>query len=146
MYHVDVMDRVVSAAEALDGPDVPVVSAVAVGPDIVSIAANDVVFTGIPWNHAEFLAVRYALRRIGGRYLGGADLYVTLEPCSFCAALLEKVRRGGRFFGAYDPKCGAIFHNTRLFEISKIRPRIVGGIQEQRCSAIMRNFFERVRR
>jgi tRNA(Arg) A34 adenosine deaminase TadA len=145
MYREDIMNSVILEAEEYSGADVPVAASVAIGCDIISICVNDVESTGIPWNHAEFLAVQNALLKIGDKYLEEAVLYVTLEPCAFCAAVLEKVRIGGIFFGAYDPKCGAIFHNGQIFKTSTIKPEIIGGIQEERCSLILKKFFGNLR-
>jgi tRNA(adenine34) deaminase len=140
------MDSVITEAERHSGRDVPVAAAVAIGHDVVSLCINDVESTGVPWNHAEFLAVQSAISKIGDRYLEEAVLYVTLEPCSLCAAVLERVRIGGIFFGAYDPKCGGIFHNSQIFKTSMVKPDIIGGIQEFRCSMILKKFFDGLRK
>jgi tRNA(Arg) A34 adenosine deaminase TadA len=140
------MERVIKTAERLAGPEVPVFAAVTIGDDVIAEAVNEVEATGIPWMHAEFIAIQRAVKVLGSRYLSEAGIYVNLEPCAFCAAIMEKVRMGGIFFGAYDLKCGAITHNARIFDYSLIKPNIVGGIQEDRCSKHISEFFERLRK
>lgn len=140
------MDFVLSSAEDFSEEDVPVVAAIAIENKIISSSFNEVEKHNIPWFHAEFLAIEKALKILNTRYLDNASLYVSLEPCAFCASVLEKVRIKEIFFGAYDPKCGAIFHNSKLFEHSLIKPHIIGGIQENRCSEILKKFFKDIRK
>ncbi|MDR0640812.1 MAG: nucleoside deaminase [Holosporales bacterium] len=139
------MDFVIGRAMDSDSREVPVAAAVVRNGEIISSATNAVESYGIPWNHAEFLAISDALKKLNSRYLDDSSIYITLEPCAFCAALLEKVRIKDIFFGAYDPKCGAIAHNIKLFESSLIKPNIIGGIQEERCSILLKNFFNNLR-
>lgn len=145
MYSPLIMDQVISVAEGMSFGEVPVFSAVAIDEKIIATAGNDVEGGKVAWRHAEFLAVEKACEILGTKYLETASIYVTLEPCAFCASVLEKVRIKDIFFGAYDPKCGAITHNVRLFDHSTIKPNIVGGIQEERCSKILKAFFEKLR-
>ena len=140
------MEFVISSSEAERGDEVPVVAAIAVSNKILSIANNRVEKYQKPWFHAEFLAVIEACEMLKTKYLDMASIYVTLEPCAFCASLLEKVRIRDIFYGAYDTKCGAIEHGIKLFDHSMIKPRIIGGIQEQRCSTVIKNFFKRIRK
>ncbi len=140
------MDYIISSAESMSGDEVPVFAAIAIDKKIISIASNEVESSKKPWFHAEFLAIEKAYEFLKSKYLDNASLYVTLEPCAFCSAAIEKVRLKNIFFGAYDPKCGAIVHNIRLFEYSLVKPNIVGGIQETRCSKIITNFFKDLRK
>lgn len=146
MYSAEIMECVVSSSEALRGDEVPVCAAVAIGNQVISTASNKVECGQKPWFHAEFLAISEACKLLQTKYLERASIYVTLEPCAFCAAMLEKIRIAEIFFGAYDSKCGAIEHGVRLFDNSMIKPTIIGGIQEERCSKVIRNFFEKVRK
>jgi tRNA(Arg) A34 adenosine deaminase TadA len=140
------MDFVIKKAENLSSADVPVIAAISIGDDLISMENNKVEIANCSFYHAEFLAVQEALRILNTRYLSNASLYVTLEPCSFCATVLEKVRIKEIFFGAYDPKCGAVFHNSKIFDHSLFRPNIIGGIQESRCSKIVERFFKEIRK
>ena len=146
MYNQEIMEFVVSSAEEMiGGIEIPVFSAVAVEDKIVATSQNEVERARKPWRHAEFLALEKACEKLNTRYLDMASLYVNLEPCAFCTAMLEKVRIKNIFFGAYDPKCGAITHGIRLFDHSMIKPQIIGGIQEERCSRLLTNFFNKLR-
>ncbi|MDR3224360.1 MAG: hypothetical protein LBT03_02140 [Holosporales bacterium] len=140
------MEFVVFEAGRMRGREVPVFAVIAIDDDIVSIGRNRSEETGRPWHHAEFVAVEaFYDRHPDRRYLDDASLYVNLEPCNFCAALLERVRIKDIFFGAYDQKCGAIVNNARIFEYSPIKPNIIGGFQEHKCSRIISCFFEKLR-
>jgi tRNA(adenine34) deaminase len=143
---MQVMDAVIRRAELCRSGEVPVAAAIVLDGEMLSLSTNEVESSGIPWRHAEFIAISEALEKLGVRYLEGASIYVTLEPCSFCAAAIEKVRIKNIFFGAYDSKCGAIHHTIRLFDHSLVKPEIVGGIQEERCSSLLKRFFDEVRR
>ena len=96
-----------------------------------------------PTAHAEMLVLRAgaALRR--SPRLGGCDLYVTLEPCAMCAAAISFARIRRLYFGAYDPKGGAVEHGPRFFEATTChhRPEIYGGIEERRASELLKRFF-----
>jgi tRNA(adenine34) deaminase len=141
------MEAVIERAELCGGDgEVPVAAAIVLDDEIIALSTNEVECSGVPWRHAEFISISEALEKLQVRYLEGASIYVTMEPCSFCAAVIEKVRIKNIFFGAYDVKCGAIFHTIRLFDHSLIKPKIIGGIQEERCSEILKRFFDGVRR
>lgn len=146
MFSSKIMDYVISRAELISGNEVPVFSVVAIGSNIISESQNYVEKFNKPWMHAEFLALQEACELLNSKYLDNADIYINLEPCSFCAAMLEKVRIKNIFFGAYDPKCGAIIHNARIFDHSTTKPNIIGGIQEERCSNIISSFFKSIRK
>ena len=146
MYVKEIMDDIIHRAESLCSNEVPVFAAIAYKDKIISISGNQVESSNCSWFHAEFVVVNKATDLLNTRYLDEYSLYVTLEPCAFCAAILEKVRIKNIFFGAYDPKFGAIFHNSNLFSHSLIKPNIIGGIQEERCSKILKNFFQNLRK
>ncbi len=146
MYSREVMEFVISSSEVMCGDEVPIVATVAVENEMVSHAENQVERRKKPWYHAEFLAITDACEKLQTKYLDKASIYVNLEPCAFCASLLEKVRIKDIFFGAYDMKCGAIENGIRLFDHSMVKPHIIGGIQEQRCSNVIKKFFEGIRK
>lgn len=117
---------------------------------VVSAAGNRTEATCDPTAHAEILAIRAACRHLGTSRLPGYDLYVTLEPCPLCAAAIGFARLRRVYFGAYDPKGGAIDHGPRLFskEAGTIFPpiEIYGGFDEARSGALLRRFFSQLRR
>jgi tRNA(Arg) A34 adenosine deaminase TadA len=109
----------------------------------IAAAGNRVEADRDPTAHAEMLALRAGAARLGSKYLEGCDLYVTLEPCAMCAAAIAFARLRRLYFGAYDPKGGAVEHGPRLFEqpTTHHRPEIYGGIEEARSARLLRDFF-----
>lgn len=96
-----------------------------------------------PTAHAEILVIREAARKRGEPRLPDCDLYVTLEPCAMCAAAISFARLRRVYFGAYDPKGGAIDHGPRFFNQPTCHhaPEIMGGIEEERAGALLKGFF-----
>ena len=124
--------------------DVPV-GAVLVDGDgrLLAAAGNRVEADHDPTAHAEMLVLRGGTARLGAARLTECDLYVTLEPCAMCAAAIGLARLRRLYFGAYDPKSGAVEHGPRLFEqpTTHHRPEIYGGIEERRAGELLRAFF-----
>ena len=111
---------------------------------VLARAHNCVVTRCDPTAHAEVLAIRAACAVRGVPRLPGCDLYVTLEPCALCAAAISFARLRRVYFGAYDPKGGAIEHGPRFFRQPTCHhaPEVYGGLEESRCAALLRGFFE----
>lgn len=136
------------ASKALAQGDVPV-GAVIVGLDesqnplVVSQACNSREFRKDPTAHAEIIALREASRLLGRWRLTGCTLYVTLEPCSMCAGALVLARVDRVVFGARDPKTGAVESLYQVLTDSRLnhQPKVVGGILENDCSKILKDFF-----
>jgi tRNA(Arg) A34 adenosine deaminase TadA len=124
--------------------EVPV-GAVVVSRDGVRLAAagNRTRELNDPTAHAEVLAIRAAAAQLGSERLIDCDLYVTLEPCPMCAAAMSFARIRRLYFGAYDPKGGAVENGPRLFSqpVCHHAPEVVGGIEETRAGEILRAFF-----
>lgn len=96
-----------------------------------------------PTAHAEVLAIRQACAALGAPRLPGLDLYVTLEPCALCAAAISFARLRRVYFGAYDPKGGAVEHGARFYTLPTCHhaPDVYGGIGETQAAALLRAFF-----
>ena len=96
-----------------------------------------------PTAHAEMLVLRAAAAQRGRPRLEDCDLYVTLEPCAMCAAALSFARIRRLYFGASDPKGGAVEHGPRFFAQATChhRPEVYGGIEERRAGELLRRFF-----
>jgi tRNA(Arg) A34 adenosine deaminase TadA len=96
-----------------------------------------------PTAHAEILAIRTACSAIGSERLVGCDLYVSLEPCAMCAAAISFARIRRLYFGAADPKGGAVEHGPRFFSQPTCHhaPDVYGGIDEVRAGALLKRFF-----
>ncbi len=110
---------------------------------VLAQAGNRTEADADPTAHAELLAIRAAAVLRGEPRLPDCDLYVTLEPCAMCAAAISFARIRRVYFGAYDPKGGAVEHGPRWFSQPTChhRPDVYGGIDEGRAAALLRDFF-----
>jgi tRNA(adenine34) deaminase len=96
-----------------------------------------------PTAHAEILALRRAAEMLGNERLDGCELWVTLEPCAMCAGAIAHARIARLYYGAPDPKGGAVEHGARVFEQAQClhRPEVYAGIGEEPAAALLREFF-----
>ena len=110
---------------------------------LLAAAGNQVETDNDPTAHAEMLVLRSGAAQLSAKHLAECDIYVTLEPCAMCAAAIGLARLRRLYFGAYDPKGGAVEHGSRLFEqpTTHHRPEIYGGIEERRAGDLLRAFF-----
>ena len=128
--------------------EVPV-GAVIVAPDgqVVAQAGNRTRELNDPTAHAEIVAIRAAARALGNERLTDCELWVTLEPCAMCAGAIAHARIAKLYYGASDPKGGAVEHGARVFDQPQClhRPEIYSGMGEREAGALLRGFFERLR-
>jgi tRNA(adenine34) deaminase len=124
--------------------EVPVGCAIVRGGEVVARAGNRTLADQDPTAHAELLAIRAAAAALGSERLTDCDLYVTLEPCAMCAAAMSFARIRRLYFGAADPKGGAVEHGVRFFASPSChhRPEVYGGIGERESAALLREFFQ----
>ncbi|QEL26560.1 nucleoside deaminase [Bosea sp. F3-2] len=129
-------------AAALRG-EVPVGAVVVRDGAVLASAGNRTLELKDPTAHAEMLALRLACDAIGSERLIGSDLYVTLEPCPMCAAAISFARIRRLYFGAADPKGGAVENGVRLYESPTCHhvPEIYGGLRETEAATLLRDFF-----
>lgn len=94
--------------------------------------------------HAEILAIRAAAQVLGQERLTGADLYVTLEPCTLCAAAISFARIRRLYYGAEDPKGGGVDHGARFYAQPTCHhaPEVYSGIGESAAAAVLTGFFQ----
>jgi tRNA(adenine34) deaminase len=111
---------------------------------IIASAGNRTIRDHDPTAHAELLAIRAAAQALGNERLDACDLYVTLEPCAMCAGAVSFARIRRLYYGAADPKGGAVDSGVRFFASPTCHhaPEIYGGMGEQQASALLREFFE----
>lgn len=111
---------------------------------IISSAFNKTETQKNPLAHAEILAIQKACFLLDTKRLNGYSLFVTLEPCAMCAGALSLARLDAVYFGAYDPKTGAICQGAKVFEHSQThhKPKIYGGIKSEKCGLLLTNFFQ----
>lgn len=145
--HESLMRLALEEAEAAfrEG-EVPVGAVVAKDGRPVARAHNLREQTGDPTAHAELLAIREAARVLGARRLTGCTLYVTLEPCPMCAGAILNARVSRVYFGARDREMGACGGVMNLFmEDFPHPPALVGGVLEEECAQVLREFFRGLR-
>ena len=123
--------------------EVPIGAVVTRDGAIVGEACNRPRALHDPTAHAEILAIRAAAATIGCERLEGCDLWVTLEPCAMCAGAIAHARIARLYYGAADPKGGAVEHGARVFEQPQClhRPEVYAGIGEAPAAALLREFF-----
>jgi tRNA(adenine34) deaminase len=133
----------VEARAAQARGEVPVGCVIVRGGDIVARAGNRTLADKDPTAHAELLAIRQAATALGSERLTECDLYVTLEPCAMCATAMSFARIRRLYFGAADPKGGAVENGVRFFAQATChhRPEVYGGINESECATLLRDFF-----
>lgn len=142
--HTYWMDLALREAEvALRRKEVPIGAVIVKNGAVIGKGSNQTEMLQDPTAHAEIIAITAAAAHLGSRRLDDCSLYVTLEPCPMCAGAIVLARLGLLVFGSYDPKAGActtlytITNDTRLNH----RVHTVGGVGEEKCSSLLREFF-----
>jgi tRNA(adenine34) deaminase len=123
--------------------EVPVGCVIVRDGGVIARAGNRTVADRDPTAHAEMLAIRDAAALLGLERLDGCDLYVTLEPCAMCAAAASFARIRRLYYGAVDPKGGAVENGVQFFASPTChhRPEVYGGMAEAEAGALLRDFF-----
>ena len=131
------------ARAAAAAGEVPVGCVIVRAGQPVARAGNRTLVDRDPTAHAEMVVIRQAAAQLGSERLPDCDLYVTLEPCTMCAAAISLARIRRLYFGAADPKGGAVEHGVRFFSAPTClhRPEVYGGIGESEAGALLRTFF-----
>jgi tRNA(adenine34) deaminase len=140
----DPMARALAAArDAARAGEVPVGAVVVRDGRVIAAAANAPRSLNDPTAHAEILAIRAAAAALGRDRLEDCDLWVTLEPCAMCAGAIAHARVARLYYGASDPKGGAVEHGPRFFTQPTChhRPEVFGGIGEGEAGKMLRDFF-----
>ena len=131
------------AREAAEAGEVPIGAVVVKDGAIIAEARNETRAAKDPTAHAEILAIRRAAEALGQERLTGCDLWVTLEPCAMCAGAISHARLARLYYGASDPKGGAVEHGSRVFEQAQClhRPEVYPGMGEAEAAEMLRGFF-----
>jgi len=138
------MDQALELARsAAAAGEVPVGCVVVQNGEVIAGAGNRTIRDRDPTAHAEMLAIRQAARALGTERLTDCDVYVTLEPCAMCAGAISFARIRRLYYGASDPKGGAVENGVRFFASPAChhRPEVYGGIGESEASALLKDFF-----
>jgi tRNA(adenine34) deaminase len=138
------MDMALAEARAAAAAgEVPVGCVIVRDGQAIARAGNRTLQDRDPTAHCEIVAIRAAAAKLGSERLADCDLYVTLEPCAMCAAATAFARLRRLYFGAGDPKGGAVENGVRFFASPSChhRPDIYGGIAAAEASALLTEFF-----
>ena len=123
--------------------EVPIGAAIVRDGQVLAADGNRTLETSDPTAHAEILVIRAACRALGSQRLPECDLYVTLEPCPMCAAAISFARIRRLYYGASDPKGGAVESGVRLFHQPSCHhaPEVYDGIGAGAAGELLRAFF-----
>ena len=124
--------------------EVPIGAVVVADGRIVARAGNETRALNDVTAHAEILAIRRAAEAVGDERLSGADLYVTLEPCTMCAAAISFARIRRLYYGAEDPKGGGVDNGVRFYTQPTCHhaPEVYSGLGETESATLLRDFFQ----
>jgi tRNA(adenine34) deaminase len=139
------MDLALKSAEmAGKSGEVPIGCVIVRGNEVLATAGNRTLTDHDPTAHAEILAIRAAAARIGSERLVDCDLYVTLEPCAMCAAAISFARIRRLYYGATDPKGGAVDSGVRFFASPTCHhaPEVYSSVGEREAATLLRDFFK----
>jgi tRNA(adenine34) deaminase len=139
------MDLALKEAHAAGGRgEVPVGCVIVHDGTVVARAGNRTLADRDPTAHAEIVAIRAAAAALGSERLVDCDLYVTLEPCAMCAGAIAFARIRRLYYGAADPKGGAVDNGVQFFASATChhRPEVYGGMAEAEASALLKRFFQ----
>jgi tRNA(adenine34) deaminase len=135
------------ARAAAAAGEVPIGCVVVRDDEVIAQAHNRTLADRDPTAHCEMLAIRRAADALASERLTDCDLYVTLEPCAMCAAAISFARIRRLYYGAVDPKGGAVESGVRFYGAPTChhRPEVYGGIAEAEAAALLRDFFRALR-
>lgn len=123
--------------------EVPVGAVLALNGKIIAEKGNACIALHDPSAHAEMLVIREAAKKMGNYRLNGAELYVTLEPCTMCAGAISAARISRLIYAAADPKGGAVQSGVSFFEQANCHhaPVLSTGIMREEASRLLKEFF-----
>jgi tRNA(adenine34) deaminase len=139
------MDMALEEARAAGARgEVPVGCVIARDGAVVARAGNRTLADRDPTAHAEIVAIRQTAALLRSERLDGCDLYVTLEPCAMCAGAVAFARIRRLYYGAADPKGGAVDNGVKFFTSPSChhRPEVYGGLAEAEAGALLKTFFQ----
>jgi tRNA(adenine34) deaminase len=131
------------ARAAVAAGEVPVGCVIVHEGEVIARAHNRTLADRDPTAHCEMLAIRQAAETLTSERLSDCDLYVTLEPCAMCAGAISFARIRRLYYGAADPKGGAVDNGVRYFASPTChhRPEVYGGLAEAEAASLLKDFF-----
>lgn len=132
------------AEKAYQREEIPIGAVVVFENRIIGKGHNQVETLKDPTAHAEIIAITSAAEYLSSKVLLGCSLYVTLEPCPMCAGAIVLAKLENLYFGAYDNRAGACGSNFNITNNKNLNHtvNVYGGILDDKCSEILRSFFE----
>lgn len=135
------------ACEAANAGEVPVGAVIVKDGEIVAKGRNMREEKQNALSHAEIEAINEACKKLGSWRLDDCEMYVTLEPCPMCTGAIINARIKTLVFGAYDAKMGSVDSVINLCDYPyNHKVEIYGGICEDECKAVLKDFFEDLRK
>jgi len=147
-YERFMVEAIIEAEKAIELCECPIGCVIVKDGKILVRAHNLRLTRGNAIAHAEVIAIDKACRKIGDFRLNDCDMYVTLEPCTMCAGAIIQSRIRKVYFGAYEPKSGAVCSCNDIFNVEhghNHKVEFEGGILEEQCSSMMKDFFRQIR-
>ena len=141
-------EAIKQAKKAALKDEVPIGCVIVKDDQIIARAYNKREMKQCSTAHAEILAIEKACKKLGSWRLEDCDLYVTLEPCPMCSGAIIQSRIRNVIFGAYDPKGGCMGSNMNINDVRGFNhyPDIEGGILQNECSRLLKEFFKAKRK
>ena len=135
------------AMKAQDIDEVPIGCVIVKDNKVIARGFNKRETTQDPTSHAELKTLQKASKKLNSWRLDDCDIYVTLEPCIMCAGAIIQSRIRHVYFGAYDPKGGALGSSIDVLAANNINhhPEVTGGLLEEECSNILKEYFRHKR-
>lgn len=132
------------ARQAAEAGEVPVGAVIVLNGEIIGRGFNLTRTNTDPSGHAEIMAIRQACRALNADRLENCDLWVTLEPCTMCAGAIAHARIKRLYYGATDPKGGAIDSGVNFFAAATCHhvPEVYAGFDEAESGTLLRDFFK----
>jgi len=139
------MQQAIREAErAYEKEELPIGAVIVFENRVIAKGYNQVETLNDPTAHAEIIAITSAANYLSSKQLLGCTMYVTLEPCPMCAGAIVLAKLEALYFGAFDNKsgaCGSVMDITNNKSLNHILP-VYGGILDEKCSEILRSFFD----
>ena len=136
------------AEKAVAEDEVPVGAVIVCDDKVIARAHNQRDGLNMTYAHAEMLAINKANKKLGSWRMPECDIYITLEPCIMCMGAIIQSRIRNIYYGAKDPKGGAVISSINVLEAKNINhhPDVIGGIMEEECSKIISDYFKNKRK
>lgn len=136
------------AAKAEKNEEIPIGAVIVKDGKIIAHAYNKREKSQIATHHAEILAIEKACKKLKSWRLDDCEMYVTLEPCPMCAGAICNARLKGIYFGAYEKKSGSVSSKFNILKDSGLNynGQAEGGLLEEQCSFVLKDFFKKRRK